>query len=444
MAIAAPVDLSPDRALLEAARLLTPKLTGYIPHVPEPPQQAFLLLNHREAFYGGAAGGGKSDALLMGALQYVDVPGYNALILRRTYAELAMPEAIMARSHEWLSGTDAVWNAGEHKWVFPSGATLTFGHVQYDMDRFNYQGAAFQYIGFDELTEFSELVYRFLMSRARRPSGLGGGITTMLSRVPIRVRGASNPGGLGHDWVKRRFVDEETSKGRPFIPARLDDNPFLDREEYKATLAELDPLTRARLLDGDWSVRPVGAMFRETWWKIVDQVPSPVTKTVRVWDFAATEEEGGNDPDWTAGIKMALLANRQLIILDVERFRKTAGDVERHVEAAAIRDGKPVRVIIKQEPGSSGKSVVHYYKRRLLGWSVTGIPDTGSKEDRAAPLASQVQIGSVLLLKGQWVQDFLDEANQFPTKGVHDDQIDSAATAFAQLVMKGTGRLYTA
>lgn len=435
-----PGAISRERALSEAARLLVPKLTRYIQHVPEPPQQAFLLLPNKEAFYGGAAGGGKSDALLMGALQYVDVPGYAALILRRTYAELAMPGAIMDRSFEWLSGTDAIWTAGEHKWTFPSGATLSFGHVQYEMDRYNYQSAEFQYLAFDELTEFPELVYRFLMSRARRPSDLGG---SMLAAVPIRVRGASNPGGMGHDWVKRRFVDEGASHGRPFIPAKLGDNPHIDREDYRETLMELDPLTRKRLLDGDWSVRPMGAMMRTEWFKTVDQLPSPVVKTVRVWDFAATEDEGGNDPDWTAGVKMALLANRQLIILDIERFRKLAGDVERHVEAAALRDGRPVRVIIKQEPGSSGKTVVSYYKRKLLGWAVHGVPDTGSKEDRVAPFASQAQIGNILLLRGSWNGEFLDEAGQFPIKGVHDDQVDAAGTGLAQLTIKVPGKMYT-
>ncbi len=433
----ATVEISPDRALLEAARLLVPKLTKYIPHVPEPPQQAFMLLDTFEAFYGGAAGGGKSDALLAGALQYVDVPGYAALILRRTFAELVMADAIMARSFEWLAGTDAVWNAGEHKWSFPSGATLTFGHVQYEMDRFNYQGAAFQYIAFDELTEFPELVYRFLLSRCRRPSG-----DSLLAKVPLRVRGASNPGGLGHDWVKRRFVDSGPDK--PFIPAKLGDNPHLDRESYTTTLMELDPLTRKRLLDGDWSVRPMGAMFRDGWFKIVDNPPSPVQRIVRVWDFAATEDEGGNDPDYTVGLKMGLMANRQLIILDVERCRKTAGDVEKHVESAASRDGKACRIFVKQEPGSSGKTVVYYYTKRLIGYAVKGIPDTGSKEDRAAPLASQAQIGNVLLLRGHWNGEFLDEAGQFPTKGVHDDQIDSAATGLQVLIVKGAGRFYSA
>jgi predicted phage terminase large subunit-like protein len=427
--------IAPDRALLEAASLLVPKWTKYIPHMPEPPQQAFLLLPHKEAFYGGAAGGGKSDALLMGALQYVDVPGYNALILRRTFDELALPEAIMARSLEWLMGTDARWSAQEHRWTFPSSATLTFGHVQYEKDRFKYQGSAFQYIAFDELTEFEEIVYRFLFSRLRRLEGF---------KVPLRMRGASNPGGLGHDWVKRRFIDEGHDHERPFIPAKVQDNPHLDIDEYIASLMNLDPLTRKRLLDGDWSVRPMGAMFRQEWFKIVDQLPSPIVRTVRVWDFAATEEEGGNDPDYTAGVKMALLANRQLAILDVERMRQLAGKVEQAVERAAIRDGRPVKIIIKQEPGSSGKTVVHYYTKKLLGYTVKGVPDTGKKEDRAGPLASQAQIGNVLLLRGSWNGEFLDEAAQFPTKGVHDDQIDSASTGLSELVINGGGRLYTA
>ena len=442
--VAAPAYLdtqTQEKAVREAARLLVPRLTKYIIHVPEPPQQAFMLLDQKEAFYGGAAGGGKSDALLMTALQYVDIPGYAAMIFRRTYTELALPEAIMARSHEWLAGTDAVWQGTDHQWVFPSQATLNFAHVQHDQDRFAYQGAAFQFIAFDELTEFPEIVYRFLLSRARRPSGLTG---RQLADVPIRVRGASNPGGMGHDWVKARFVDPETSAGRPFIPAKLGDNPHLDQEDYTATLMELDPLTRKRLLDGDWSVRPMGAMMRTEWFKTVDNAPGPIQRTIRVWDFAATEDEGGNDPDWTVGMKVGLLANRQLIILDVERFRKTAGDVERAVEAAALRDGRRVRVIIKQEPGSSGKTVVHYYKRKLLGWAVHGVPDTGSKEDRVAPFASQAQIGNVLLLRGSWNGAFLDEAGQFPTKGVHDDQVDCAGTALQQLVVKGPGTMYTA
>ena len=103
-------------------------LGQYIPHTPQPKQQTFLGLDCREALFGGAAGGGKSDALLMAALQYVHLKDYHALLLRKTYQELALPGAIMSRSHEWLDHTDAHWSGDNKRWTFPSGATLSFGN----------------------------------------------------------------------------------------------------------------------------------------------------------------------------------------------------------------------------------------------------------------------------------------------------------------------------
>jgi hypothetical protein len=104
----------------------------------------------REALFGGAAGGGKSDSLLMAALQYVDEPGYAAILFRRTYADLALPGAIMDRSKEWLSGKGARWNEREKTWTFPSGATLSFGYLEHENDKYRYQGSEFQFAGFDD------------------------------------------------------------------------------------------------------------------------------------------------------------------------------------------------------------------------------------------------------------------------------------------------------
>jgi hypothetical protein len=201
-----------------------------------------------EAFYGGAAGGGKSDALLMGALQYVDVRGYAALLLRRTYAELQKSDGLIPRADEWLSGTDARRHDGGRLWTFPSGARLEFGHVKDEVDKHNYQSAAYQFIGFDEATSFTESQYDYIgFSRSRRR------MFGRVAKVPIRVRAASNPGNVGHLWVKKRLVDPATRKSAAvFIPAKVQDNPGLDVEQYRETMSHLAPALQAQLLEGDW------------------------------------------------------------------------------------------------------------------------------------------------------------------------------------------------
>jgi hypothetical protein len=230
---------------------LVPK--RWIPHRPWPKQIAFLLLPDEEALFGGAAGGGKSDALLMGGLQYVDVPGYAALLLRRSFADLRLPQALIPRSHEWLAGSAARWNEQAHEWRFPSGATLTFGYCDSENDVYRYQGAEFQYIGFDEATQFTERQYTYLQSRLRRRTGM---------TVPLRTRGATNPGGVGHQFFYNRFVDAAGERKGPFIPSKLRDNPALDAESYLKRLANLDPVTRAQLEHGIWTAKHAGRCSR--------------------------------------------------------------------------------------------------------------------------------------------------------------------------------------
>ena len=246
------------------AAMATVRMPLYCPHQPTYKQLLFLSLKTEEAFYGGAAGGGKSDALLMAALQYVDTPGYAALLLRRTFKALTLPEALLDRARFWLGGTDAHWQGDSTAWVFPSGAKLVFGYLEADKDVEQYQSAAFQFIGFDELTQFSEYQYRYMHSRARR---------LVNTNVPIRIRGASNPGSIGHEWVKQRFIVEGLKEGRPFIPATLDDNPHLDRGTYTKSLNNLDPVTRQQLLNGDWSARQAGSKFKREWFEIVEAAP---------------------------------------------------------------------------------------------------------------------------------------------------------------------------
>lgn len=234
-----------QRRRLAAILAATVLDNSWIPHDPTLKQAEFLLLPDREVLYGGSAGGGKSDALLMAALQYVDVPGYAALLLRRTLVDLALPGALMDRAHHWLHSTAASWSGSDKTWTFPSGATLTFGYLDGPTDKQRYQSSEFQFIGFDELTQFDEAEYTYLFSRLRRTANLN---------VPLRMRSASNPGGVGHDWVRRRFLLEH-SPSRRFVRASLHDNPHLQQDEYIEALGALDPITRAQLLDGDWDVQ---------------------------------------------------------------------------------------------------------------------------------------------------------------------------------------------
>lgn len=239
----APLRLEIARGEMRRARI---PWSNYIPHIPTLPQRSFLALDCKEAFYGGAAGGGKTDALLMAALQYVDVPGYAAILFRKTYKDLSLPGCLIPRSHEWLGKSDARWIDTTKTWHFPKGSTLSFGHLETVLDHFNYQGSEFQLVGFDELNQHSESKYRYLFSRLRAKKGI---------RVPLRMRGTGNPGGVGHAWVKRRFVNPKTRKaGTIFVPARVHDNPHININEYVNSLQYLDEVTLARYLHGDWDV----------------------------------------------------------------------------------------------------------------------------------------------------------------------------------------------
>ena len=396
-------------------------LNKYIPHYPTPKQTEFLILEASEALYGGAAGGGKSDALLMAALQYVEVPGYAAILFRRTYTDLALPEALMDRANQWLQGTDAHWIDKNKTWIFPSGATLTFGYLDSENDKYRYQSSAYQFIGFDELTQFTKSQYIYLHSRKRRLKG---------SKVPVRTRAATNPGGIGHEWVKERF-NVLGLGGKPFIPARLRDNPYIDQEEYEKSLNELDYVTRAQLLYGDWVINPESKLFQREWFEIVDDYPRE-NRRVRFWDLAATEPKKGKDPDYTVG---CLMTERSGVfyVIDVKRVRRSPLGVEKLIRQTAELDGVAVEIFMEQEPGSSGVSEIDRYSREVLkGFCFNGIKTTGSKILRAKPFSSSAEHGNVKLVRGTWNEAFLSELENFPG-GAHDDQVDAASGAFEQL-----------
>lgn len=346
------------------------------------------------------------------------VKGYASIIFRRSYTDLALPGALMDRAHQWLDLTPAEWNERDKTWKVGGGGSLTFGYLEHEKDKYRYQSAEFQYIAFDELTEFLESQYTFLFSRLRRLAG---------SEVPLRMRAASNPGGEGHEWVKGRFVTGD----RVFIPAKLEDNPFLDLVEYEESLSKLDPITRAQLRDGNWDVVPGGHKFQRQWFKVVEDYPHGVP-TVRYWDLAATEPKKGKDPDWTAGVKVCKHEG-QYWVLDVKRGRMRPKEVEELVKQTAQLDGRDTLVYMEQEPGASGVSMIDHYARSVLdGFAFRGNKVTGNKEIRANPVSSAAEAGNVFILNAPWNEAFLDELVLFPL-GAHDDQVDALSGALEMI-----------
>lgn len=234
---------------------------------PLPRQQEFLNLECEEALYGGAAGGGKSEALLMWLAEGIHLPTYSGIIFRRTFAQLSKSnDSLIAKSQRLYRPLGGVWNATAKQWRFPAGAIIEMGALEHLDSIYNYQGPAFHRVTFDELTQFLEEQYLYLFSRLRA-----------VVDFPLRlgVRASANPGGIGHNWVKQRFVPaaaEEDAKtltyrdptpagtvywptqDRAFVPARLADNPHLQFEPYVKSLQHLSPVVRERLLNGDWSI----------------------------------------------------------------------------------------------------------------------------------------------------------------------------------------------
>lgn len=413
---------------------LKPKEPLYCPELPSITQKVFLRTYSIEALFGGAAGGGKSSALLMSALQYVDIPGYSAILFRKTYADLALPGALMDRFRSWITNYDEVhWNNNTYIATFPSGARISFGYLNNTNDYLRYKGSEFQFIGMDEVTEIRESDYRYLFSRLRRPS------TGELSKVPLRMRAASNP---APNWVRQRFIVEGKETGRIFVPSMLTDNPGIDADSYRQALSALDPIERRRLEMGDWWATTLGTLFDRTNFVIIDhsEVPQVLSsaRAVRFWDLAATEPSHSNpDPDYTVGTLM-LFDQGIAYVLDVKRARLKNEKVEQLIAQTAYEDGHSVSIRMEQEPGSSGKALVDQYARYVVpGFDFQGIRSTGDKLTRARPFSAAVANGNVRLVRGPWLTDWLDEFSSFPEACAHDDQVDSCVGAFSYLAGLG-------
>ena len=432
-------------------------------------QRQFLECGVFEALYGGAAGGGKTDALLIGALRNYAHKDYRALLLRRTVPELEM--SFLDRSHALYPALGGRWKASNQKryWLFPSGARIYMGHCQQKQDVYRYKGAGFQYIGFDELTSFEEFQYVYLISRLRSAFG-----------IKTRLRGGTNPGGPGHEWVMRRFApwlytpdaegvrykgvyaaprerlyfrfdeaqnkeiwcgpDDPGAKGRAFFPASVSDNPFLHGTEYEDNLDALDILSRRRLKFGDWLARPVaGLLFQRPWFKLVNEAPSDVVARFRYWDRAATEND--ESASATAGVLMSVTREGHYYVEDVivERLRPAGVQklIKQTAELDAQRPGCPVELMLERDPAQAGKFEVEYYATLLAEYAPRFVEPKDPKLKRAQPVSAQVEIGNVFLVKASWNHHYIRELVEFP-EGDHNDQVDATSGAFRQLLHRLT------
>src|SRR5262245_49916141 len=452
-----------------------PSSIPFCPHEPHPNQKTFFTLDCLEAFFGGAAGGGKSAALLMAALQYANVPGYAALILRKDLPRLGLSGGLIPRSHEWLAQSEARWNEARRTWTFPVKkglpATLTFGYLSRPTDKFRYASSEFQYIAFDELTELREEDYLFLFSRLRRSKDID---------VKLRIRSASNPGNAGHLWVKERFVRDwsptlplpegMTSKdgvlwfeGRAFVPSLLADNPSLNAEEYRQSLQHLPPVARERLMQGDWTVQDA-ALFKSEWFRyyilsgenlellhpsganlvVIPQRHCRRFLTVDPAGTSADQEQQVRTGNRSFSVVQVWDQPRQcdlsrfLILRDQLRDQVSINDVCKMIRQAQAT-WRPERIWIERE--KLGHSLVTMLKNATPPIDADLIsPGSADKSVRAAPLANKMDRGEVFLPKynSSWRQGFERELLSWTgDKRQPSDQIDAAA--YAAIVAETAG-----
>ncbi len=373
--------------------------------------------------------------LLTAALQYVDIPGYAAILFRKTFSDLMLPGALIPMSQEWLAPFlktgEVQWKDKDKMYIFhESGSTLSFGYIENKGDWYRYQGAEFQFVGMDEVTHIMLAGYLYLFSRLRRK---------LTSSIPLRMRATANPGGqYGDDYYNRFFVEK---KGL-FLSAGLRDNPYLDAEEYRSSLSELDEITRRQLEEGDWEIRAKGDLFNKEWLIFIDPRDYPAgIQWVRFWDLAAIDPKyrkkntNTRSPDWTVGFKLGFYRGNYYID-DIIRVQKRPGDVETLIMATTQSDGYSCAVRMEEEGGASGAITTLQYTTMLAGYDFMGVPSVTSKIERARPVATAAQTGRLFINKRcRVLLDFLVQLEAFPA-GTNDDMVDGLSGAFAYFTPK--------
>jgi predicted phage terminase large subunit-like protein len=450
---------------------------------PQPgPQEDFLSTSADIAIYGGAAGAGKTWAVLLEPLRHVcHNKEFAAVFFRRTTVQVKNVGGLWDESMKLYPLTGATPTAHVLEWNWPEGGKIKFAHLEHESTKLEWQGSQIPLIVFDELTHFSMSQFFYLISRNRSMSG-----------VKPYIRATTNPDA--DSWVAEFlawWIDQKTGfpiseragkvrwfirindimlwadsrqelvdkygdpsvpldhenqvqpKSVTFIPGKLSDNPALMKADpgYLANLKSLPVVEQARLLGGNWKIRPAaGLYFKRAWVEVVDAVPSNLD-IVRYWDLAATEKTDNNDPDWTVGVKLGRDRKSGLYYwLDTVRVRVSPLKVERIIENTASMDTVNVRIGLPQDPGQAGKSQAQTFVRNLAGYSVRARPERGDKIVRFGPFSAQCQAGNVKVLRGAWNEEAFTALEAFPSSA-HDDDVDACSGAFSMLSDGNTGLL---
>lgn len=443
---------------------------------PQPgPQEQFLSSSADIVFYGGAAGGGKTWALLLEPLRHIGNKDFGAVIFRRESTQIVAEGGLWDESETIYPhlGADSRLSP-RHQWRFPSDAVVTMTHMQHEKDRTAWQGAQIPLIEFDELTHFTRKQFFYMLSRNRSTCGVKPYIRATMNPVPD-----DDPvGGWVHEFVgwyigddgyaieersgvvrwftvvndELRWADtpgelieaypDSEPKSFTFIKSSVYDNKILLAADpgYIANLKALPKVEREQLLGdekrgGNWKIKPTGGnLFNMAWFEIVSAAPAG-GETVRFWDLAASEKKTqGDDPDFTAGIKMRRVGD-VFYILDAIEERLTPAKTDELIKNTATQDGKETLIRWEMEGGASGKRDSWNIATMLRGYDARGIRPQGDKVTRAKALSAQSEAGNVKLVEGAWNQRWLRHMHNQPGAS-HDDLMDASSGAFNELIIE--------
>lgn len=453
-----------------------------VPLRPQPgPQEKFLSATTDIAIMGGSVFGGKTWALTFEPLRHRDVPGFTFVSFRRTRPELTNLGGMWDEAREMYPRFGGVPKEGPLQYEFPSGARGKFAGLQYDNDVLAWKGAQICLLNFDQLEEFTERQFFYLLSRNRSQCGVRPYVRASCNASPdsflrdflrwwiddetgyaipersgavrwfIRIRDTLHWADTREDLIAEHGKEKaQYAKSVTFILARLQDNVIGNAKDpsYEANVRSLPLVDQERLLGGDkggnWNIREAaGLVFSRAWLKPLAALPSSdIVKSARGWDKAGTSGGG----DYTAGGKILKWNDAgvvKFVIADMVRGQWGAGDREKIIRSTAEADGHSTRIRLEQEPAAGGKESAEATIRNLAGFVVHAVPKSNGKVENANPLAAQAQAGNVYYLANQpWSEPLLRELHAFPTAGVPDDQVDALADAFNEIEGVKTGGVF--